>query len=80
MNINCHGFYTTEAGKESISLLDKYHVNNIVHIDNIFSISKITKELNCELIFSASRLILQDLRWGGELRLVWLLKVYIGSR
>ncbi|KAF3771995.1 hypothetical protein EJ110_NYTH59018 [Nymphaea thermarum] len=56
------------AGKWSLSLLNKYFLHNALHVPNIpvnlLSVSSITKELNCNLIFSVDRCFLQDLGTG----------------
>ncbi|XP_049934272.1 uncharacterized protein LOC116256790 isoform X2 [Nymphaea colorata] len=68
------------AGKGSLSLLNKYRLHNALHVPNIpvnlhvpnipvnlLSVSSITKELNCNLIFSADHCSLQDLVTGKKI-------------
>ncbi|KAF3773350.1 Retrovirus-related Pol polyprotein from transposon TNT 1-94 [Nymphaea thermarum] len=59
------------AEKGSLSLLNKYRLHNALHVPNIpvnlLSVSSITKELNCNLIFSADHCSLQDLVMGKKI-------------
>lgn len=58
------------AGKGCISLLNKYHIKNVSHVldlsFNLFA-SKITKELNRELILTTNHCVLQDLLKGRRI-------------
>lgn len=59
-----------------MSLLNIFHVNNVnvLHVSELpLKVSKISKELGCELFFFADRCILQDLVIGKriEIALVW---------
>lgn len=59
--------------KGSISLFAKYNIWNILYISdfllNLLSISKITKEFNCELTFSINCCVMQDLDMGKRFRI-----------
>ncbi|KAF3771651.1 hypothetical protein EJ110_NYTH59889 [Nymphaea thermarum] len=65
------GSFTFVAGKWSLSLLNNFLVCGVLHVPHLpldlLSVSKITKELNCELIFSANRCVLQDLVTGTRI-------------
>ncbi|KAF3772924.1 Retrovirus-related Pol polyprotein from transposon TNT 1-94 [Nymphaea thermarum] len=56
------GSFTSVAGKGSLSLLNNFLVHDALHVPhlplNLLSVSKITKELKCELIFSEQRCVL----------------------
>ncbi|KAF3772837.1 Retrovirus-related Pol polyprotein from transposon TNT 1-94 [Nymphaea thermarum] len=61
------------AGKGNLSLLNKYLLHNALHVPNIpvnlLSVSSITKERNCNLIFSVDRCFLQDLVTGTKIEI-----------
>ncbi|KAF3771649.1 Retrovirus-related Pol polyprotein from transposon TNT 1-94 [Nymphaea thermarum] len=61
------------SGKWSLSLLNKYRLHNALHVPNIpvnlLSVSSITKELNCNLIFSTDHCSLQDLVTGKKIEI-----------
>lgn len=63
-----YGLHILMVGKRSIFLLDKYHISNVLYVHdlpfNLLYVNKIIKELNCELIFTANRCVLQDLVIG----------------
>lgn len=60
------------AGHSSVVLLNKYYANDMLHVNlslNLLSVSKITKELQCSLIFSSDRCVMQVLVTGMKIEI-----------
>ena len=62
------GSYTLVVGKGTISLIKTFSLESVLHVPNLlcnlFSISKLTRDLNCVAKFSSTSVVFQDLASG----------------